>query len=168
LAIYTVLNKEDTSTRVIYFHERNYNFCSSLQLHQIFVKINIKMNKVIIHLGIIMQIFKVFYAGTCIFFIQNCINCQSYLHLRCEFESLSWRSVQHYEIKFSQWPAGRCFSPGTPVSSSYTTDRHDIAEILLKDALNTITLSPSPPPKKICWYQRLALINIISHTGYIL
>jgi hypothetical protein len=33
---------------------------------------------------------------------------------------------------------GRCFSPGGPVSSTYKTDRHDITEILLKVALNTI------------------------------
>ena len=33
---------------------------------------------------------------------------------------------------------GRWFSPASPVSSSNTTDRHDIAEILLKVALNTI------------------------------
>jgi hypothetical protein len=33
------------------------------------------------------------------------------------------------------------FSPGTPVSSTNRTDRHDIAEILLKVALNTITLT---------------------------
>jgi hypothetical protein len=32
----------------------------------------------------------------------------------------------------------RWFSPGTPVSSTYKTDRHDITEILLKGALNTI------------------------------
>jgi len=30
------------------------------------------------------------------------------------------------------------FSPGSPVSSSNKTDRHDITEILLKVALNTI------------------------------
>jgi len=34
---------------------------------------------------------------------------------------------------------GRCFSPGTPVSSTNKTDIHDITEILLKVALNTIT-----------------------------
>ena len=34
----------------------------------------------------------------------------------------------------------RWFSPGTSVSSSNKTGRHDIAEILLKEALNTITL----------------------------
>jgi hypothetical protein len=33
---------------------------------------------------------------------------------------------------------GWWFSPSTPVSSTNTTDRHDIAEILLKVALNTI------------------------------
>jgi hypothetical protein len=32
---------------------------------------------------------------------------------------------------------GLWFSPGTPVSSTTTTGRHDIAEILLKVALNT-------------------------------
>jgi hypothetical protein len=30
------------------------------------------------------------------------------------------------------------FSPGPPVSSTNKTDRHDISEILLKEALNTI------------------------------
>jgi len=33
---------------------------------------------------------------------------------------------------------GRWFSSATPASSSTKTDRHDIAEILLKVALNTI------------------------------
>jgi hypothetical protein len=33
---------------------------------------------------------------------------------------------------------GRWFSPGTPTSSTTKTGRHDIAEILLKVALNTI------------------------------
>ena len=38
-----------------------------------------------------------------------------------------------------QWLAtGRWFSPGTPGSSTSKTDRHDIAEILLKMALNII------------------------------
>ena len=34
------------------------------------------------------------------------------------------------------------FSPGTPISSTNKTDRHNIAEILLKVALNTITITP--------------------------
>jgi hypothetical protein len=43
-------------------------------------------------------------------------------------------SIPHYVIKDCQWLAtGQWFSPGTPV-----TDRHDISEILLKVALNTI------------------------------
>jgi hypothetical protein len=33
---------------------------------------------------------------------------------------------------------GQLFSPGTPASSTTKTGRHDIAEILLKVALNTI------------------------------
>jgi hypothetical protein len=41
-----------------------------------------------------------------------------------------------------QWLAeGRWLSPGTPVSSTSTTDRHDITEILLKVVLNTIPLN---------------------------
>jgi len=41
--------------------------------------------------------------------------------------------------KVCQWLAsGRWFSPGPPVSSTNKTDRHDIAEILLKVALNII------------------------------
>jgi hypothetical protein len=38
---------------------------------------------------------------------------------------------------------GRWFSPSTPVSSTNKTGRHDIAEILLKVALSTITLNPN-------------------------
>ena len=36
---------------------------------------------------------------------------------------------------------GRWFSPGTPASSTTKTDRHDIADILLKVALNKINQS---------------------------
>ena len=50
--------------------------------------------------------------------------------------------------KVCQWiAAGRWFSPGTPVSSTSKTDRHDITEILLKVALNTITLTRKPVQK---------------------
>jgi hypothetical protein len=39
-----------------------------------------------------------------------------------------------------QWlAAGQWFSPGIPISSTNKTDCHDIAEILLKVTLNTIT-----------------------------
>ena len=38
---------------------------------------------------------------------------------------------------------GRWFYPGTPVLSTNKIDHHDIAEILLKVALNTINHKPS-------------------------
>ena len=37
---------------------------------------------------------------------------------------------------------GRWFSPGTQVSSTNKTDRHDLTEILLKVALNAIKPKP--------------------------
>ena len=44
--------------------------------------------------------------------------------------------------KVCQWLAtGLWFSPSTPVSSTNKADRHDIAEILLKVALNTTHLN---------------------------
>ena len=53
--------------------------------------------------------------------------------------------------KVCQWlAAGWWFSLGTPVSSTNKTECHDITEILLKVALNTITLSL--PQKKHIWY----------------
>jgi len=45
-------------------------------------------------------------------------------------------SIQHYVIKFVS-----DFSPGTPFSSTNETDCYDITEILLKVALNTISLN---------------------------
>ena len=57
--------------------------------------------------------------------------------------------------KFCQWFAtGRWFSPGTPVSSTNKTDRHDITEILLKVALNTINHKPEE--------------NLVQHTTFCL
>jgi hypothetical protein len=47
---------------------------------------------------------------------------------------------------------GRWFSPGTPTSSSTKTDRHDIAEILLKVTLNTIT-----PNAWNCYREKIVL-----------
>jgi hypothetical protein len=41
--------------------------------------------------------------------------------------------------KVFQWlVTGRWFSPGSPVSSTNKTDRHDLTEILLKVSINTI------------------------------
>jgi hypothetical protein len=54
--------------------------------------------------------------------------------------------------KVYQWLAtGRRFSQVTPVSSTNKTDRHDIAEILLKVVLNTIIQTkPSTKQSLIC------------------
>ena len=60
-----------------------------------------------------------------------------------KFESCSWRGVLDTTLcdkVCQQFATGPWFSPGTPVSSTNKTDRHDITEILLK-ALNTITLT---------------------------
>ena len=67
-------------------------------------------------------------------------------HRHYEFEYFSgemYMIIQHHMIKFFQWLlAGQWFSLGTPVSSTNKTDRYDdITEILLKMALNTITLT---------------------------
>ena len=47
---------------------------------------------------------------------------------------------------------GRWFSPGTPASSTTTTGRHDIAEILLKVALNTKNKSNHVKENDMCTY----------------
>ena len=53
--------------------------------------------------------------------------------------------------KVRQWLAtGRWFSPGTPVSSTNKTDRHNITEILLKVALNT-TINNIALLIRSCW-----------------
>ena len=65
----------------------------------------------------------------------------SYHHSSCESEPRSWRGVLDTTLcdKVCQWLAtGRWFSPGTPVSSTYKTDNHDIIELLLKVALITM------------------------------
>jgi hypothetical protein len=50
-------------------------------------------------------------------------------------------SIQHFVIKFISDLRQVGVFPGTPVSSTNKTDRHDITEILLKVTLNTIPLS---------------------------
>ena len=51
-------------------------------------------------------------------------------------------SIQQYVRKFVSdlWQVGG-FLKGTPVSTTNRTDSHDITEILLKVALNTINLA---------------------------
>ena len=69
-----------------------------------------------------------------------------------------------------QWLAiNRCFSPGIPVSSINKTDRHDIAEILLKVTLNTIIPNPFPYKTDFFWAKTCIYIvdqwesNILNH-----
>ena len=65
-------------------------------------------------------------------------------HKSCEFEHRSWRGVLDTTLcdKVCQWlVAGRWFSPGTTVSSTNKADRHDITDILLKVALNTMNIN---------------------------
>ena len=69
-----------------------------------------------------------------------------YYHKSGEFEFCSWGGVLDTTLcdKVCQWlVADWWFSPGTPVSSTNKTNLHDITEILLKVAINTITLIPT-------------------------
>jgi hypothetical protein len=85
------------------------------------------------------------FATTCII--------SAYHHWNCEFESRWWRGVLDTTLcgKVCQrFTTDLWFSPGTPVSSTNKTDCHDITEILLKVALNTITLKLKF--HKVKWY----------------
>jgi len=56
----------------------------------------------------------------------------AYHHLICEFEPRSWQSVFDttlYDKVCHSFATGRWFSPGTPVSFSNKTNRHDITDI---------------------------------------
>jgi hypothetical protein len=78
----------------------------------------------------------------------------------CEFESLSGRNVCD---TVCHWLAtGLWFSPGPPVPSTNNADRHDITEILLKVALNTIKQTNFPLlPQNL---YRTWVIRLVSHT----
>jgi hypothetical protein len=81
------------------------------------------------------------------FIVATC-TISAYHLLSCEFEPRSWRGVFDTTLcdKVCQWLAtGKWFSPGTPASSTNKTDRHDIAVILLKVALNTINIRSRRP-----------------------
>ena len=74
----------------------------------------------------------------------------------CEFERRLWRVVLDTTLcdKVCLWlTTSRWFSPGTSVSSTNKSDRHDITEILLKVALNTII------PNLGCFINRPNLFN---------
>ena len=80
----------------------------------------------------------------------SCFSTRQDLLRRCEFKSrsdevtsTSTQGVLDITLWLCQWlVAVRWFSPGTPVSSTNKSDRHDIAKILLIVALNTIILTP--------------------------
>jgi hypothetical protein len=81
-----------------------------------------------------------------------------------QFESCSENmySIQQYVIKVCQWlAAGWWFSPGTPVSSTNKPDRYDIAELLLKVALDTITLT-----LYLCNINCMFLVNMMSGLNF--
>ena len=81
-------------------------------------------------------------------------------------------SIQHYVI-VCQWLAtGQWFSLGALVSSTNKTDCHDITDLLLKVALNTITLTHSyflciilPGGQIIYWvkYNYYTQLKIVIH-----
>ena len=65
-------------------------------------------------------------------------------HSRCEFETRSWSGVldaTSYDKAYQWLATGRWFSLNTPASSTNKTDHHEKTEILVKVALNTITLN---------------------------
>ena len=71
-------------------------------------------------------------------YIESMYKCLS--PLKSRVQTRSWRGVLDTTLcdKVCQW-----FPPGTPVSSTNKTDRHNIIEILLKVVLNIINQPPS-------------------------
>ena len=68
----------------------------------------------------------------------------AYCNWCCGFDSRSGQGVQHCDQVCQWFAAGRWFSPGILVSSTNKTYCHDITEILLKVALNTIKKNNLP------------------------
>jgi len=69
-------------------------------------------------------------------------------------------SIQHFVIKFvSDLQQVGGFYPSTPVSSTNKTGLHDIPEILLKVASNTITLTLTMPHAKIASVKYIVLVR---------
>jgi hypothetical protein len=73
-----------------------------------------------------------------------CNQCLPLLRLCVRVPLVTWCTRYNIFYKVCQFiAAGRCFSLVTLVSSTNKTDLHDIVEILLKMASNTITLTPN-------------------------
>jgi hypothetical protein len=62
---------------------------------------------------------------------------------KVQFVGLNPTQVRYTTLSDKVTWSGRWFSPGIPVSPTNKTDRHDITEILLKEALITVNLSLS-------------------------
>jgi hypothetical protein len=58
-------------------------------------------------------------------------------HEPSKIKNKTWRLTAASDKVYQLLTHGRWFSPGTSASSTTKTGRHDIAEILLKVALNT-------------------------------
>jgi len=68
----------------------------------------------------------------------QCITNAAWVRARlCRLQKGCTRLVAASDKVYQLLAHGRLFSPGTPTSSTTKTGRHDIAEILLKVALNT-------------------------------
>jgi hypothetical protein len=53
--------------------------------------------------------------------------------------------IYYYVLRQSPYRTGRWFFPGPSVSSTNKTDSHDVAEILMKVALDTINQAKTTP-----------------------
>jgi hypothetical protein len=71
-------------------------------------------------------------------------------------------SMPHYVMKFVSdlRQTGRWFSPGTPVFSTKKSDLYDIAEIVLKVALNTIKQTNKQTNPSIILMKTYGEINV--------
>ena len=68
----------------------------------------------------------------------------AWVHIRhCKLQKGCTRLAAASDKVYQLLAHGRQFSPGTPASSTTKTGRYDIAEILLKVALNTKNLIKS-------------------------
>ena len=74
----------------------------------------------------------------------------------CKLQKGCTRLAAESDKAYQLLAHGRWFSPGTPASSTTKTGRHDIAEKLLKVALNTINQSNQSNPKGII----LLVVNV--------
>jgi hypothetical protein len=86
--------------------------------------------------------------------------CNAYHHI-----ARSWQGVLDTTLKFvSDIREVGDFPPGTPVSSTKKTDHHDITEILLEVALNTI--NHNKPSIHVYYMSMLESLSILIYSVY--